>query len=236
MYKSPGWVAPTYSAQDTIEPNFGRLDDAREPESGLCRGARRRRASAVALARCSSSLFAIAAGLLTVALLQLRRQQELARLRTEFVSGVSHELRTPLAQIRWFAELLHMGKLRTEDERARSAGIIDQEARRLTYLVENVLNFSRGEKGANRISPSPATTWTAKSARRSSCSRRSRARGVSTIVSALTARAVVPFDRDALRQILLNLLDNAVKYGPPGQTITVGSGAGGRSGANLGRR
>ena len=79
--------------------------------------------------------------------MQLRRQQELARLRTEFVSGVSHELRTPLAQIRWFAELLHMGKLRTEDERARSAGIIDQEARRLTYLVENVLNFSRAREG-----------------------------------------------------------------------------------------
>jgi len=53
-------------------------------------------------------LFAIAAGLLTVALLQLRRQQQLARLRTEFVSGVSHELRTPLAQIRGFAELLHL--------------------------------------------------------------------------------------------------------------------------------
>ena len=102
------------------------------------------------------TLIVIAAGLLTLALLQLRRQQELARLRTEFVSGVSHELRTPLAQIRWFAELLHMGKLRSEDERVRSAGIIDQEARRLTYLVENVLNFSRGEKGVNRVSMSPA--------------------------------------------------------------------------------
>ena len=101
------------------------------------------------------ALFVIAAGLLTVALVQLRRQQELARLRTEFVSGVSHELRTPLAQIRWFAELLHLGKLRSEDERARSAAIIDQEARRLTYLVENVLNFSRSEKGTNRISPAP---------------------------------------------------------------------------------
>ena len=73
-------------------------------------------------------------------------------MRTEFVSGVSHEMRTPLAQIRWFAELLHLGKLRSEDERTGSAGIIDREARRLTYLVENVLNFSRAEKGTNRVS------------------------------------------------------------------------------------
>jgi signal transduction histidine kinase len=161
---------------------------------------------------------------LTVALVQLRRQQELARLRTEFVSGVSHELRTPLAQIRWFAELLHMGKLRSEDERVRSAGIIDQEARRLTYLVENVLNFSRGEKGTNRISPSPADFDRELAEALELFGPLARARKMS-IETAFNANAVLPVDRDALRQVMLNLLDNAVKYGPPGQTITVGSEA-----------
>jgi signal transduction histidine kinase len=168
------------------------------------------------------ALFAIAAGLLSVALIQLRRQQELARLRTEFVSGVSHELRTPLAQIRWFAELLHMGKLRSEDERARSAGIIDQEARRLTYLVENVLNFSRAEKGTNRISPSPADLDHEIRDALELFAPLARARRMS-VAEALGANGVVSLDRDALRQMLLNLLDNAVKYGPAGQTITVGS-------------
>ncbi len=132
VYKSPGWIAPTYSAQDTNEANLGRLITrvSINPQfaSALVVGGLPQSRLPVLVA-----LFVIAGGLLTVALLQLRRQQELARLRTEFVSGVSHELRTPLAQIRWFAELLHMGKLRTEDERLRSAGIIDQEARRLTY-------------------------------------------------------------------------------------------------------
>ena len=156
VYKSPGWVAPHVQRGRHDRAELRPAHHAREPQHGVRRQARRRRAAALAAARCSSRCSSIAAGLLTVALVQLRRQQELARLRTEFVSGVSHELRTPLAQIRWFAELLHMGKLRSEDERARSAGIIDQEARRLTYLVENVLNFSRGEKGANRISPAPA--------------------------------------------------------------------------------
>ena len=168
------------------------------------------------------ALFVIAAGLLTLALVQLRRQQELARLRTEFVSGVSHELRTPLAQIRWFAELLHLGKLRSEDERARSAGIIDQEARRLTYLVENVLNFSRSEKGANRVSPAPVDLDHEILEALELFAPLARARKM-LVATALDASAVISLDRDAFRQILLNLLDNAVKYGPAGQTITVGS-------------
>jgi signal transduction histidine kinase len=146
----------------------------------------------------------------------------LARLRTEFVSGVSHELRTPLAQIRWFAELLHLGKLRSEDERARSAGIIDQEARRLTYLVENVLNFSRSEKGANRVSLASTELDREILEALELFAPLARARKM-VVAPALNAGAVVSLDRDAFRQILLNLLDNAVKYGPAGQTITVGS-------------
>jgi signal transduction histidine kinase len=221
VYRSPGWAAPTYSAADTIEPGFGRLVmrvSLRPDFAGLLivGGLPRSRVPALV------ALFVIAAGLLSVALLQLRRQQQLARLRTEFVSGVSHELRTPLAQIRWFAELLHIGKLRTEEERERSAGIIDQEARRLTYLVENVLNFSRSEKGTNRISPTPAELDHEIQDVIELFAPLARARKM-TLASALDARAVVPVDRDALRQILLNLLDNAAKYGPTGQTITVGS-------------
>jgi signal transduction histidine kinase len=221
VYKSPGWAALTYSAADTIEPNFGRLImrvslNKEFAEMLVVGGLPASRLPMLV------ALFVIAAGLLTVALLQLRRQQELARLRTEFVSGVSHELRTPLAQIRWFAELLHMGKLRSEEERGRSAGIIDQEARRLTYLVENVLNFSRAEKGTNRISPAPADLDHEIADALELFAPLARARRM-TVASALNANAVVSFDRDALRQILLNLLDNAVKYGPAGQTITVSS-------------
>jgi signal transduction histidine kinase len=127
-----------------------------------------------------------------------------------------------LAQIRWFAELLHLGKLRSEEERVRSAGIIDQEARRLTYLVENVLNFSGAEKGTNRVSLSPADLDHEVSDVLELFAPLARARQMS-ITTRLDASAVLQLDRDALRQILLNLLDNALKYGPAGQTITVGS-------------
>jgi signal transduction histidine kinase len=220
IYQS-GWVAPVYSAADTIEPNFGRLvlrASVNPKFAGmlLVGGLPSARLPLIVV------LFVIAAGLLSVSLLQLRRQQELARLRTDFVSGVSHELRTPLAQIRWFAELLRMNKLRTEAERARSAEIIDQEARRLTYLVENVLNFARAEKGANRVSLAPADLDQEIAEAIELFAPLARARKM-TIVEALEASAVLPIDRNAFRQILLNLLDNAVKYGPAGQTITVGS-------------
>ncbi|HKX16613.1 MAG TPA: histidine kinase dimerization/phospho-acceptor domain-containing protein, partial [bacterium] len=101
----------------------------------------------------------LTAGLIVTALVQLRRETELARLRTDFVSGVSHELRTPLAQIRMFGETLLLGRVRSDTERRRSLEIIDQEARRLTHLVENLLHFSRSERQAHRVAPEP--TWMA---------------------------------------------------------------------------
>jgi signal transduction histidine kinase len=223
IYQSPAFFPSHYRAADTLEANFGRLvmHVGLRPELAaqlVVGGLPRSRLPLLA------AVFVLTAGLLGVALRQLYRQQELARLRTEFVSGVSHELRTPLAQIRWFAELLHLGKLRTDEERTRSAGIIDQEARRLTYLVENVLNFSRAEKGTNRITPGSLDldTEIRDAIEMFSPLARSRRMTLRSIPSGLTVTA----DRNALRQILLNLLDNAAKYGPPGQTISVGSASG----------
>jgi signal transduction histidine kinase len=167
-----------------------------------------------------AGLFALTVGLVIAALLQLRRQQQLAQLRVDFVSGVSHELRTPLAQIRLFAELLRNGQLRSEQERERSIGIIDEEAQRLTYLVENVLAFSRSEHGRGMVTVEPVAMDREVEAAVNAfapLARVRRAKIQSNIQRGLIARV----DPRALRQIVLNLLDNAVKYGPLGQTVTV---------------
>jgi len=154
------------------------------------------------------------------ALIQLRREQQLARLRQDFVSSVSHELRTPLAQIRMFAELLDEGKLRTDSERDRSTRVINREARRLTHLVEKILQFSRLERASvdlkvERLDVVQTVAEVIEGFRPLAAARD--AHVVSEIEDGLWVRA----DRDAVSQLLLNLLDNAVKYGPSGQTVTV---------------
>jgi signal transduction histidine kinase len=165
-------------------------------------------------------LFVLTTALLVGAVVQLRRQHELVRLRADFVSGVSHELRTPLTQIRLFAELLHTGSLRSDAERSRATRVIDQEARRLTYLVENVLAFSRQERHHEHIAREPVDVATEVRDVLDFFAPVARARGVHLTMT-VPGDLVVHVDRDALRRILLNLLDNAVKYGPPDQRVLV---------------
>lgn len=162
----------------------------------------------------------LSAAFLLVAIRQLARDRELVRLRSDFVSSVSHELRTPLTQIRMFAETLKFDRVRSEEERRRSLEIIDQEVRRLTDLVENILSFSRGERGAIRIvrEESDLVTLARETVERFvPISSESGAR--IRIESEPYLEALV--DPDAMRQVLLNLLENAVRYGPPRQVIIV---------------
>jgi signal transduction histidine kinase len=163
-------------------------------------------------------LLAVTAAVVAIAFLQLRRQHELARLRADFVSGVSHELRTPLTQIRMFSELLLGGRLRTDEERDRSLRLIDREARRLAYLVENVLDFSRAERGTLDVSPEPTRVADAVEEIVDGFRPVAHARGMQ-IRTEVDEDAVARLDRGAFRQVLLNFLENAVKYGPAGQTI-----------------
>jgi signal transduction histidine kinase len=166
-------------------------------------------------------LLALTAGLLIVAIFLIRREADITRLRSDFIAGVSHELRTPLSQIRMFAETLMLGRVRTEVERQRSLEIIDQEARRLTHLVENVLLFARAERRSGRINPEridlAADVRDAVHGFAILC----RSKAIE-IRPELQEGITAPVDRGALRQILLNLLDNAAKYGPLAQRITVG--------------
>jgi len=152
-------------------------------------------------------------------LLRLQREHLSTTQRSNFVRVVSHELRTPLAQILLFAETLRLGRTRNEAERDLAIRAIDQEARRLSRLVENVLRFTRIEHGSNvltleavdvqRVVADVATHFAPLVT-----DVRIDTRFPGTAVPALA-------DADALRQVLLNLLDNAVKYGPTSQVVRV---------------
>jgi len=165
-------------------------------------------------------LLSLCVVLALVALIQLRREHELARLRTDFTSSVSHELRTPLAQILLFGETLSLGRARSDDERTLAATSIVREARRLMHMVENVLHFSRRRDAPDvRLEPLALTPYLADVV----SSFAPLATAASMRVEAQASDAVVHADPAILRQVLLNLLDNAVKYGRPGQTIIVGA-------------
>src|SRR5690242_8908765 len=221
LYRSPVQYASTFAARDSFEhPMMGgiRVQVALRPDMApkLIIGGMPRSNLPLLL-----SLLALTAGLVVIALLQLHREYELSRLRADFVSGVSHELRTPLAQIRMFSETLLLGRVRSELERVRSLEIVDQEARRLTHLVENLLHFSRSERQATRLSPAPAPLAPLVRQAVEAFSPLAAARGMA-FRTELTDGLVASVDADALRQMLVNLLDNAAKYGPVDQTITVG--------------
>jgi signal transduction histidine kinase len=211
----------------TKDPVDARLSVAQRVGSGLLRGitvetsiAREAAQSIVSggIARQPPiyvTLLAITVVLLVTAILQIGRERALARMRSDFVAGVSHELRTPLTQIRMFVETLRLDRIRSDEERRRSLAIVDQEARRLSQLVENILQFSRGERGVLRIAAQPADVGALVAGAIEGFA------SPAKIETNIEEGAFATVDEDGIRQIVLNLLDNAVKYGPEGQTIRV---------------
>jgi signal transduction histidine kinase len=165
-------------------------------------------------------LLAITGVLVTTAIVQLRREQDLTRLRGDFVASVSHELRTPLAQIRMFTETLLLGRVRSDGERHRSLEILDQEARRLSHLVDNLLHVARGERDHLRLHVEDIDLSLLVHQVIEGFAPLAAARRM-TLQAEIADGTPARIDPGAVRQILLNLLDNAVKYGPAGSAIRV---------------
>jgi signal transduction histidine kinase len=159
-------------------------------------------------------LFAVAA------ILHIHRERELVRARRDFVASVSHELRTPLAQIRMFSETLLLRREENEEERMRWLGIIGREARRLGDLVENILLFSHIDAARVRLEPERTDVGELVEEVVEAYVPIAEARKM-RIVADSPSRIFAIVDPRALRQIVVNLVDNALKYGPAGQTVTV---------------
>jgi two-component system phosphate regulon sensor histidine kinase PhoR len=157
------------------------------------------------------------------AALASRREGELASLREQFVASVSHELRMPLAHILLSAETLSLQRARSQAERDDAADAIVRETQRLASLVDNVLFFSRIEHHTLTVTPEPVDLVAYLEEIVTDLKPLADAAGV-TLVSAVPASTSAFIDPRAFRQVLYNLVDNAIKYGPRGQCITVGAG------------
>ncbi len=152
-------------------------------------------------------------------LTELRR---LESLRQEFVANVSHELKTPLSSIKAYAETLREGALNDTSRRLVFIERIEEQADRLHELILDMISLARIEAGQQSFDISAVSVaWVADrcvAARQDACLRKQVALAVDP---ASPPHALVAADEEGLRQILDNLVDNAVKYTPQGGKVTV---------------
>jgi len=151
----------------------------------------------------------------------LHRQLRLARQKTDFVSNVSHELKTPLTSIRMFTEMLAEGRVPDESKRQHFLGIITAETARLTRLINNVLDFARLERGEKKYECAPFDLAAVVRETVESYRPHLETLGFTLRMQVSTEPVGFQGDRDAIAQVLVNLLSNAEKYSGERKEIEV---------------
>ena len=151
----------------------------------------------------------------------LNRQLTLARQKTDFVSNVSHELKTPLTSIRMFSELLAEGRVLDQTKQRSYLNIITAETARLTRLINNVLDFARIERGEKKYNFARCDLAGVVRETVETYRPHLEANGFTLECDPPDAPLFLNGDRDALAQIVVNLLSNAEKYSADRKEVRV---------------
>ncbi|HVS54495.1 MAG TPA: ATP-binding protein [Opitutaceae bacterium] len=149
--------------------------------------------------------------------------RQLEAMRQDFVANVSHELRTPLSLIKSAAETLIDGGKNDPAIATRFLEIIDKHANRLTLLIDDLLLLARLDSGRMELHLAPVLLRTAAQEAIDDAAMAARSRRV-TLKNEVPAGLVAQADADRLRQVLSNLVDNAIKYGRVDGTVTLQGG------------
>ncbi len=189
---------------------------------GLVATKTRKRGTRIALI--GVALLASAVGVVAAARL-LARELDNARMKADFAANVSHELRSPITQIRLKGEALQLGLVYDAADRDAHVDAIVREAERLSRLVDNVLDFSAIERGAKKYTfrfedLGEIVQNTVESGRNAVESS-----GLDIEVDVPDDLPVIWADKDAVSQVLTNLLSNAAKYGAQGGKVWISARA-----------
>lgn len=161
-------------------------------------------------------------GGVTLALRAAERAMRLSEMKSDFVSNVSHELRTPVASIRMFAEFLRLGRAPTPEKVREYGDHIEAESRRLSGLIESILDFSHIESGRRsyRMTPTDLPALVRETADLFEVRLRESGFRLQLDISA-PPPPLMQIDPEAMRQALSNLIDNAVKYSGDARDVVV---------------
>jgi signal transduction histidine kinase len=167
-----------------------------------------------------------------------RREQRLNEMKTNFVSSVSHELRAPIASVRLMAENLEGDKIAAPEKQKEYFRFIGQECRRLSSLIENVLDFSRIEQGRKQYEFEPTDLVALAQTTVKLMEPYAAEKGVALALKPAPGepqanKIELEVDGRAIQQALVNLIDNAIKHSAKGQTVMLEIGHDSQSCFNL---
>lgn len=151
----------------------------------------------------------------------ITRFRRLEQMRTEFVSNVTHELRTPLTSIQGFAETLLEGALEEPEDARRFVTIIKRESEHLSRLIEDILDLSRIESGKMKMRKENLDLHALAEETLGRMQSKAQSLGVDLVIEVAQGLPQVQGDPTRLSQVLINLVDNALKYTPSGGRVTV---------------
>jgi len=158
----------------------------------------------------------------------IRREIYLSQAKSEFVSNVSHEIRTPLSLIGMFAETLETGRVNTEEKKREYYSIISKEAQRLSRIVNRILNFSQLEANKKTFNFQPVQVNDLCADILKMYFYPMQEKGFAFEFNADKNAPLVRADKESISEVLVNLIDNAIKYSRDNKKITITTGIEGR--------
>ena len=172
-------------------------------------------------------MFFLIAGILifglTLTILAVAHELELAKMKSDFVSTISHEFKSPLTSIRQLAEMLQAGRIPSEERRRRYYDVLVEQSERLSLLIDNILDFAKIEEDRKKFDFEMADIGTLLQEIVSTIQDRVRHKGFVIQVKMEKTLPSIKVDRAAITQAITNLIDNAIKFSGEIKKVIVSS-------------